>query len=294
MSGYFYGWYFRCQSDTQTLAVIPTVHGAGRERTCSIQIITDDGAWTAAFRGALFQQKKDSIVIDKNRFSKDGICLNINTRDLKVGGKIKFSALTPLKYDIMGPFALVPFMECRHSVYSMGHRIDGRLCLNGKEYVFENALGYWEGDSGKSFPRAYAWTQCFVCDRAIMVEQMACMTQPIDSVMLAVADIPLAEFHFTGIIGVVFWKGKEYRFATYLGARVVDKSNQSLLIRQGTMELEVRLLEKRPLPLQAPTHGTMARTIYESATCRAFYRFRIQGVTLFSSETDKAAFEYEY
>jgi len=291
MSGYFYGWYFRCQSDTQILAVIPAVHGAGRERTCSIQIITDDGTWVAAFRGALFQQKKDSIVIDKNRFSKDGIRLNINTHDLKVDGKIKFGARTPLKYDIMGPFALVPFMECRHSVYSMGHRIDGRLSLNGKEYVFENALGYWEGDSGKSFPRAYAWTQCFVCDRAILAEQMACMTQPIDSVMLAVADIPLAEFHFTGIIGVVFWKGKEYRFATYLGARVVDKSNQSLLIRQGTMELEVRLLEKRPLPLQAPTHGTMTRTIYESATCRAFYRFRIQGVTLFSLETDKAAFE---
>ena len=35
----FYGWYLKCQSDTQTLAMIPAVHQAGRKRTCSIQII---------------------------------------------------------------------------------------------------------------------------------------------------------------------------------------------------------------------------------------------------------------
>ena len=29
MSGSFYGWYLKCQSDTQTLAVIPAVHNAG-------------------------------------------------------------------------------------------------------------------------------------------------------------------------------------------------------------------------------------------------------------------------
>lgn len=26
MSNFFYGWYLKCQSDTQTLAVIPAVH----------------------------------------------------------------------------------------------------------------------------------------------------------------------------------------------------------------------------------------------------------------------------
>ena len=41
MRGSFFGWYFKCQSDTQTLAVIPAVHQVGGKRTCSIQIITD-------------------------------------------------------------------------------------------------------------------------------------------------------------------------------------------------------------------------------------------------------------
>ena len=39
MYGSFYGWYLKCQSDTQTLAVIPAVHNARNKRTCSIQII---------------------------------------------------------------------------------------------------------------------------------------------------------------------------------------------------------------------------------------------------------------
>lgn len=42
----FYGWYLKCQSDTQTLAVIPAIHKTGNKRTCSIQVITDNDAWT--------------------------------------------------------------------------------------------------------------------------------------------------------------------------------------------------------------------------------------------------------
>ena len=44
---WFYGWYFKCQSGTQTLAVIPAVHQNGKKRTCSIQIITEEQSWTA-------------------------------------------------------------------------------------------------------------------------------------------------------------------------------------------------------------------------------------------------------
>lgn len=41
MRGSFYGWYMKCQSDTQTLAVIPAIHLSGAKSTCSIQIISD-------------------------------------------------------------------------------------------------------------------------------------------------------------------------------------------------------------------------------------------------------------
>lgn len=45
MKKLFYGWYFKCQSDTQTLALIPSVHEIGGKRLYSLQMITEDGVW---------------------------------------------------------------------------------------------------------------------------------------------------------------------------------------------------------------------------------------------------------
>ena len=112
--------------------------------------------------------------------------------------------------------------------------------------------------------------------------------------MLSVADIPIAGIHFTGIIGTVLWQGKEYRMATYLGAKAVQIQNNMVRIKQGNLELEARLLEASGRPLKAPAKGDMIRTIHESASCRAFYRFRKKGCTLFAFETDRASFEFEY
>ncbi len=280
MYNYFYGWYLKCQSDTQTLAVIPAIHKTKNKRTCSIQVITDNDAWTVMFDADLFRRTRRNIFIGENQFGEKGIHLAIHTPQLTIMGKLNFGTLFPLKYDIMGPFALVPFMQCRHSVRSMRHSVRGNVCINGKKYSFQNnAWGYWEGDRGWSFPKEYIWTQC-------------CF--PGGSVMLSVADIPMAGIHFTGIIGVILWQGKEYRIATYLGARVVRIQNKMVRVIQGNLELDVRQLEASGRPLKAPVRGNMVRTIHESASCRAFYRFRKDGCTLFAFETDRASFEFEY
>ena len=279
MRGSFYGWYFKIQSDTQTLAVIPAIHRIGKKCTCSIQMIANDGAWIVNLPNKIFRSTRKRIFIGKNRFGKNGIRLAVQTPRLSVEGKLNFGQLSPLKYDIMGPFCMIPFMECRHSVFSMRHLVSGKVYVNGQKYLFQNALGYWEGDRGCSFPKEYAWTQCFFNE---------------GSLMLSVADIPIAGIHFTGIIGVVLWKGKEYRLATYLGAKAVQIQNGTLRIVQGNMELEAKLLEASGHALKAPKKGDMMRTIHESAECRAFYQFRKCGRTLFALETARASFEYEY
>ena len=112
--------------------------------------------------------------------------------------------------------------------------------------------------------------------------------------MLSVADIPMASIHFIGVIGAILWQGKEYRIATYLGARVVQIQNNMVRVKQGDLELDVQLLEAAECPLKAPTKGSMVRTIHESASCQAFYRFCKKGRTLFAFETDRASFEFEY
>ena len=161
----------------------------------------------------------------------------------------------------------------------MRHTVNGTVCINDQIFCFQNARGYWEGDEGRSFPKEYAWTHCFF---------------PGGSLILSVADIPMAGFHFTGVIGAILWYGKEYRLATYLGAKAVQIQNGKIRIVQGNMELEVRLLEKVKCPLKAPVAGNMKRTIWEGAACKAMYRFCKKGTPVFYFETDKASFEYEY
>ena len=263
MKKYFGGWYYKCQTATQTLAVISAFHGDTR----SIMVITDDGAWN-------FTQD-----LDKSRFSTEGFVIDVEENGICIKGEVTFSDLTPIRYDIMGPLKYVPLMQCRHSVASMQHRVNGSVSVNGIEYRFEDAKGYIEGDRGTSFPSEYAWTQTFFDS---------------GSLMFSIADIPFAGFHFTGTIAVVYWRGRELRFATYLGARVVRVGNNEMELRQGKYTLSAKLLRRNALPLAAPVNGSMVRTIHESASCLASYRLTERGKTVLEFETDLASFEYEY
>lgn len=278
---YFFGYYYKCQSDTQTIALIAATHGTGADRSCSIQVITEKGAWAAEFPYADYFHQGSLIRIGKNVFNRNGLRVDIDSGDLCIRGELAFGPLTGLRYDIMGPFALVPRMECRHMVGSMRHTVDGVLTLNGEEYRFVHGKGYWEGDQGRSFPKRYLWTHTFLPEGG--------------SLMLSVADIPLGGISFTGIIGVVLWKGREYRLATYLGARAAEIQNGGAWIRQGNKSLKARLIESSAKKgLRAPVKGSMVRTIHESTECRAEYEFRIGDHLLFHLVTDKATFEYEY
>ena len=112
--------------------------------------------------------------------------------------------------------------------------------------------------------------------------------------MLAAADIPWGGFHVTGVTAAVLWQGRQYRLATYLGAKATDIRDGAVTIRQGRARLTARLLEPAAQPLRAPSGGAMVRTIHEHAACRAFYRFQIGENTLFALEVPNASFEYEF
>ena len=276
---YFKGWYFKCSNATQTIACIPAFHRSCHRESASLQMITDDTACSIPFDTLEYRESPLSIRIGRNIFSERGLCLNIRTNKLTAYGTLRFGGLQPLRYDIMGPFRLVPFMQCRHSVFSMQHRVDGQLVINGKPVRFQQGVGYMEGDCGSSFPKQYIWTQC-------------CF--PEGSLMLSVADIPLYGLHMTGIIGVVLAGGREYRIATYLGAKVEYIRRNTVAVRQGNAVLTASLLERNAQPLLAPEQGRMSRTIFESASCRAYYRFAYNGKVICEFISSRASFESEY
>lgn len=278
MSRYFKGYYFKCCEDGRTAAFIPALHTDGQKRGASLQVITKERSYTLPYPDIAFGKNGLRIKIGKNRFSERGLRVDAQTDGCSIKGRLEFGDLKRVKYDIMGPFAYVPFMQCRHCVESMRHSVRGWLEINGEEYFFKNGTGYIEGDSGRSFPEKYVWTQCFF-DRG--------------SLMLAVADIPLAGFCFKGIIGAVMIDGHEYRLATYLGAALAEAGCGGVTIRQGKYVLYAKMLKENPRRLLAPEGGRMTRTIHESAACQAYYRFSCNGRVLLEFVSETASFEYE-
>lgn len=276
---YFKGWYFKCCTDDQTIAFIPAFHRRNHKETASLQIITNDAAFNVSFNFLKYQENPLSAKLGSCIFSEKGIKLNIRTNKLTANGTLEFSNLSPIQYDIMGPFKFIPFMQCKHSVFSMKHRINGQLIINGQQYIFKKGIGYIEGDCGTSFPKRYIWTQCHFKN---------------GSLMLSAADIPLFGVHFTGIIGIVLLNGREYRIATYLGAKVKHIGKNTVIVKQGNYQLTAKLLKKNAQPLYAPDNGQMSRTIHESASCKAYYRFSYKGKILCEFISDMASFEFEY
>lgn len=278
-NNYFKGWYFKCSANNTTIAFIPAYHCSNRKKTASLQIITDDAVFNIPFSSLEYSEKPLCVNLGKCVFSENGIKLNIKNDDLKITGELRFCRISPIRYNIMGPFHFVPFMQCRHSVYSMSHFVDGKITINSQQLNFQNGIGYIEGDSGRSFPNRYIWTQC-------------CFEN--GSLMLSVADIPLLGFHFTGTIGVVLLGGKEYRIATYLGARLKHTGKNTVTVKQGAYEFTAKLIKKNAQPLYAPANGAMNRIIRESASCKAYYKFSHSGKPLCEFTSDMASFEFEY
>jgi hypothetical protein len=221
------------------------------------------------------------VRIGRNKIDDSGMELNIED---KVNANIKFGRLSPIKYDAMGPFRFLPFMECRHKVTSMHHTVIGHITIGEQTRNFKDDKGYIEGDAGHSFPQKYFWTQCNSFGENL-------------SIMMSAAIIPYLKFKFMGTICIVHIDGKEYRLATYLGARVKLLTRDKLVISQGRgknrMTLEAGLLDGRGIhDLFAPEHGTMERVIRESISSSVHYKFTKGNQVLIDITSDKAAYEY--
>lgn len=281
---YFEGWYLKYQTrDGNALALIPALHidSAGR-RTASLQVIAGNGTWWLEYPEMEFcaSERQFQIRIGKNNFDGGGARLCVEREGLSLHGTLRHGPFAPLKSDIMGPFRFFSGMECSHGVLSMGHRLEGTLALNGGTLDFSGGIGYVESDWGCSFPSAYLWTQC------------AWREPQHGSVMLSIATIPLAMGSFTGCICAVLVHGREYRLATYRGARVKHWSSSGAVICQGKYRLAVDVLEEQGRPLRAPVEGAMDRIIHESLCAKLRYRFWAGEALLFDRIDPWASFEY--
>ncbi len=269
----FDGLYFKHQKGPHTVALIV---GASSDHAF-IQVLTDTASYNIPYPLAQYR-KAEGIRLGASSFSEKGLDVCIAHDDLSVHGKIAYAQLTPLQSDIMGIFRFLP-MECRHSILSLHHRLVGALTINGETIDFTGGIGYIEGDSGTSFPQRYTWLHCND------FPEKCC-------VVAAIADIPFLWRCFTGCICVVYWQGREYRFATYLGVKILRCDAEHLLLRQGAYALEITMQSAEGKPLCAPRLGRMSREITECAACSGRFRFSSRGTTLFDFTSHHVSFEH--
>ncbi len=269
---YFEGWYYKLvsQDEKLTLALIPGISKSLNDPHAFIQVFMSSnilGSLTLKtfynrFETHDFSYQDDpfSIKIGNNIFSKTYVSLDIKVEGLSIKGKVNISSTTPLKKsiwmpNIMGPFGYLNFMECYHGVVSMNHMLNGTLQLNGSPVIFNESKGYIEKDWGKSFPRAYVWLQSNHFNRKDT------------SLMFSYADIPFLGFYFKGLIAVLTYQGKEYRFATYNRARIkkedIKERYASYILKKGKYLLEIEASSENEIALASPKQGEMINQIKE-------------------------------
>ena len=281
-NSYFEGWYLKHQQKKKMIAFIPAYHiDCYGKASASIQIITENKTWMVTYPAEEFQVAPDMfwVKIGDNLFTKKGIRIAIKEEGLLIKGKICYKRLQPPTGDIMGPFKFVPRMQCNHGVLSLYHEISGVLWLNGEKLDFTSGKGYIEKDWGSSFPETYCWSQCNWGGR-----HPGC-------VMAAAAKIPFGKKAFQGCIAVARQGGREYRFATYLGARVQSSNEKEIIIKQGYYRLKISHLGQRAYKLQAPERGEMSRAVSESPVSSVKYQLWKKNRILFEYRSRDAAFE---
>lgn len=280
---YFEGWYFKLQSrQGEALALIPAFHieRSGR-RSASLQVIVRDQSWWLDYPGDALQVQTAPLRIrlGASAFTEEGVEVSVERAGLSLHGAVRFGPLRRLNSDIMGPFRFLPHMECTHGVISMAHSLEGALVCNGRTLDFSGGVGYVETDRGRSFPSRYLWSQCVWPE-----------SNP-GSIMLAAASIPLPVGSFRGCICAVVHEGREYRLATYRGARIRRWTGEAVTICQGSWRLDARLETGKGQALRAPVEGAMGRVVHESLCGAVHYRFTIGGRPVLDRTGRCASFE---
>ena len=265
----FEGWYFKHQNGHNMLAFIPgrTTSGA------FIQMISNNGS--RQFDIPEFSVDNGTIRAGDCLFSPHGCKINLPG----ISGEITYSALTPLRTDIMGPFRFFP-MECRHGVISMSHSLRGSVTVDGDRYCFNDGIGYIETDSGTSFPRSYLWLQC------------NSFSEPC-SIMAAIAHIPFGGVIFPGCICAIVYGGREYRLATYRGVHIHAAESGHICLSQGKLLLEIDIRRSHNgYALRSPVQGAMSGTIHESSNADIRARLWEHGKPIFDLRSNYAAYEF--
>jgi hypothetical protein len=293
---YFEGWYFKEVSAdfAEPWSFIPGIaRGEGKgEGYAFVQAIDGRSGRTWWFEYPLEEFEASRRALDirvgESRFSAEGAVLDLEGEGARLRGELRFGDFRrlPLRLfspGVMGPFSFLPFMECKHGLVSLDHRVEGGFEVDGRSIDMGGGRGYIEKDWGSSMPSSWIWMQSNN------------FPSRGDSFMLSIARIPWLGGAFTGFLCAASLGGRLLREATYTGAALEDVRLEDgrvrLAIARAGHRIELHASRSRGGLLRAPVNGLLSRRIAESVDADIGIRWTKDGATLFEGEAGKAGLE---
>jgi tocopherol cyclase len=293
---YFEGWYFKqvTADYAEPWSFIPGIArgdepGEGYSFVQAIEGRTGRTWWFEYPLGEFEASRKVlDIRVGANRFWSKGAVLRLEGEGSRLRGELGYGEFRSLPLNllspgVMGPYSFLPFMECRHGLVSLDHRVEGSFEIDGKKIDMGGGRGYIEKDWGSSMPSSWIWMQSNN------------FPESGDSFMLSIARIPWLGDAFTGFLCVASLGGALLREATYTGARIegfrLEEGEVSLAIARGSSRIELRASRSRGGLLRAPVNGLLSRRISESVDAVIGLRWTRAGRLLFEGEAGRAGLE---
>ncbi len=292
---YFEGWYFKHVSadKQQVWSFIPGISLSSEGRHSFIQVLNGITAESQLYEFAVedfFASGKElDVQIEKSRFRKEGIRLELQNSSQKISGDLSYSHMeaypsSAFKPGIMGWYSFAPFMECKHGVVSMYHKLSGGLHIDETYVDFNDGTGYIEKDWGASFPESWVWLHCNTFHSSH------------SSFTFSVAKIPWLGSYFIGFISYLKLEDRFINFSTWSNARIekLSYSGKVLHVRLSNKKyrLEIEALNKQAGLLKAPELGSMTRIIKESVDATIELKLSdLSGNILFHDTGSRAGME---
>ncbi|MGB4589800.1 MAG: tocopherol cyclase family protein [Clostridiaceae bacterium] len=228
------------------------------------------------------------LQIGKNQLSEKGMTLDFEYEGVNVKGKFEFGELTPIKKsflrpNIMGWLTYFP-NECNHSITSMHHRVNGNLKIGEAIWAFKQAHGYLEKDWGKSFPKEYVWVHANGWGNS--------------SFVFSHATVPVLGKFAKGFFLVLQHEGKEYRFSSIEGARMlnfeVSKDAFKAKVKKGKYTITIEAKQNNPVSLASPIKGEMSEHIKESLDGTIEIMMKLKGKEIIRLSSNRASIDVHY
>lgn len=296
VKNYFEGWYLKNVSADEkfVMAFIPGVafDKEGRPEAF-VQMIDGQEAETHYVSMPVGDFVPDPKLFDvkvgPNRFSERGFFVDLTQHGIDLVADLTFKNIeifgaTTQRPGIMGWYRYMPLMQCYHGLVSMKHGLTGKIVYKGQTIDMNNGTGYIEKDWGRSFPQSWVWMQSHNFD------------DPSVSFMLSIATIPWVTGKFTGFLGFLNHGDGHEIFATYTGAKVLEKSyddgHLKIVIGDRKHRLTVETHQSEGGILKAPKNGSMIREVSESIDGNLNVKFEKQsGEIVFEGTGRKAGIE---